>query len=323
MPGKMAEYIWSLFPPMASCILLLSFASTSLMGQDLSLSGFVEEYEPATAELSAFYDNVGMKFSYSRDYKSALPEKYQSRKDSSSCVYKATDGFFLVKTTFEKGNFEGEVHLLLVNGEGFFTFDKSTTSGAFLLTSHSHDYAEGRESILANSIVPHAPFAYNTRELLKWLTGKRVTVKRIIRQGQQVIINYESLGTLGGLVQSQLVLDGQNHFALLAHTRTAPDSQWKQTIRYDGSSNGIPLVKRVEIIRRDKSGVAEEMWEVQAYLPGPFDKTQFSLSTIDENEFEGVPKVWIYLLGGFCACFLLAFVVRMLKRRKSRSSQPG
>lgn len=298
-------------------------ASLPVHAQEVDAKEFRALYAEATAKLADYSDHAGMVIRYCRKYTSSQPKKYKDRETASRYVYKAKGPLCLLETTESGPKSRGErVHLL--TGHGVFCLEKSPQSAAYLMAYRSEDYSDRWSIIQGDARAPRAAFSSMSFPLVNLFTSRVMTINKCARRDNRYSVDYHYFGPRGHRIACQLLLDADNSMALLEHTSSYEGGGSKQTVRYRGEVNGVPLVERVDAVQHGSSGTATETWEVEKHLPGPFSDHEFTPATYGVAYRAGSDPTtpWIYLLPLFAGCVAASALARARPRRFPREGTP-
>lgn len=303
------------------CILAISYlTSIRLHAQEIDQRDFVSRYSKATAKMAAYYDHSGAIVRYRRQFSTSQPEKYKDSSISKKFVYKASDPLYLVENTSNFTKRADADQVYIVNRAGAFTLEKPAQSTAYIVVGFDQTVTATIDSVHANVRVAHAAYCHINIPLIRLFTSPVVKVKKCIRRDNRYLIDYSYVKG-GHPIECHLVLDAERSMAQLEHTRQEPQVALKVTIAYEGDYRGIPLVKQVEHVGRDKSGSATEIWEVDQHLPGSFADNDFTLAAYGINDpfaSSGLPP-WAYLATALVLCVSGAVLFRAYRRRRQRT----
>jgi hypothetical protein len=221
---------------------------------------FLRDYAPHAEKLETFYGKVTMRIA-----------REAQRRPKETLLFKANHPSYLLEITRE----DGSSVLRTVNNEGSFGLRRAAGHEKWYTREVNPDYRDGIEAIRLYGVAPFAAYCvYETslQELTKSSDFKLKAIKKGNRGKEPVVIvEYKYQNSA-----ASSVMLSQPAWAVLEHTMGSGRER-RIDVRYEGESNGIPLVKEVQYISEQVAGspIVLEKYTVLEIKPENIPQTEF------------------------------------------------
>jgi hypothetical protein len=331
----------------------LSFRRDNVIAQEVvPPQEFIALLEEATKAQERHFANVGMRIKYHKiaEFATNPPRKTE---EVVYFEYKARSPLWQLKASSPlsqlKGFNGGEAseQTRLVNEKGYFLIERLKGEHDSKLVQFDEDRDDGIERIMDAlwtaingqaqqfdedrgadndrimelSMVPRAPCYFGEHPLVAFCK-RPVNPWKTTRNGDVYQTRYE--------VPNDPVFYGEVTYKCLSkisqieHRRffvKKEDWFWRQLVEYEGESEGVPLVKRVEVASKVPEENITKVWQVLEWIPGPFPESDFTLAS--HGITPSYTPRWYHVIAGCLVLFLVGAVVWRVRRNKRSSTEPS